>query len=217
MLEIESNRERCGTMGGMQHVPEPARGRAQQSQPEPQRHDLAEPQPGRDSVDETLEQWSREWPELDVEAKKVINRVGRVSVQFDRRFKATLAGQDLSYYAFKLLATLRRAGPPYQLTPTELSRSQLVSSGTMTHQIDQLEEAGLVERQPDPSDRRGSLVTLTAAGRERIDRALLANAEDELAAVAALSPEDRATLERLLRKLLRSLEDEDGSAPSRVG
>lgn len=170
-----------------------------------------------DSVDEALDQWAREWPDLDVEAKKVINRVGRISVQFDRRFKATLAAQDLSYYAFKLLATLRRSGPPYRLTPTDLSRSLLVSSGTMTHQIDQLEEAGLVQRLPDPSDRRSSLVTLTGAGRERIDRALLANAEDERAALAALSPGDRAGLERLLRKLLRSLEDEDASTPSRLG
>jgi DNA-binding MarR family transcriptional regulator len=170
-----------------------------------------------DSVDEALAQWAREWPELDVEAKKVINRVGRISVQFDRRFKATLAGQDLSYYAFKLLATLRRAGPPYRLTPTELSRALLVSSGTMTHQIDQLEEAGLVRRSPDPSDRRGSLVTLTDAGRARIDRALLANAEDERDAIGALSNEDRATLERLLRKLLRSLEDAHEGTPSRLG
>lgn len=172
---------------------------------------------GQDSVDEALEQWAREWPALDVEAKKVINRVGRISDQFDRRFKATLAGQDLSYYAFKLLATLRRAGPPYQLTPTELSRSLLVSSGTMTHQIDQLEEAGLAQRSPDPGDRRSSLVSLTAAGRERIDRALLANAEDERAALAGLAAADRAALERLLRKLLRSLEEADGSPPSRLG
>lgn len=170
-----------------------------------------------DSVDEALDQWAREWPELDVEAKRVINRVGRISVQFDRRFKATLAAQDMSYYAFKLLATLRRAGPPYRMTPTDLSRALLVSSGTMTHQIDQLAQAGLVLRLPDPSDRRGSLVELTAAGRARIDRALLANAGDEEQALAGLTAEDRAALEILLRKLLRSLEQDDGSTPSRLG
>src|SRR5918998_406588 len=105
----------------------------------------------RDSVDDVLDQWAREWPELDIAAKRVLNRVGRISSQLDRRVKVTLAAHDLSYYAFKLLATLRRAGPPYRLTPTELARALLVSSGAMTNQIDQLEEARLVVRSPDPA------------------------------------------------------------------
>ena len=167
----------------------------------------------RDSVDDVLDQWAREWPELDIAAKRVLNRVGRISSHLDRRVKETLAAHDLSYYAFKLLATLRRAGPPYRLTPTELARALLVSSGAMTNQIDQLEEARLVVRSPDPADRRVVLVGLTAHGRRRIDAALLAHAADERRAVAALSRTDRDALERLLRKLLLSLEAGDDPDP----
>lgn len=160
----------------------------------------------RDSVDEVLDQWAREWPELDVAAKRVVNRIGRISFQLDRRFTATLAAQELSYYAFKLLATLRRAGPPYRLSASELSRALLVSSGAMTNQVDQLEEAGLVARAADPSDRRVVLVALTPTGRRRVDAALLAHAADERRALSPLTAEERATLERLLRTVLLSLE-----------
>jgi DNA-binding MarR family transcriptional regulator len=162
----------------------------------------------RDSVDEAMEEWAREWPELDRSAAGVINRIDRISGFFDRRFKATLVGQNLSYYGFKLLSHLRRSGPPYRLTPTDLSRRLLVSSGTLTNQIDQLEEAGLVARSPDPNDRRGVLVGLTAEGRRRVDAALVAHADDERRSLATLSADDQALLRDLLRKLLRSMEAE---------
>jgi DNA-binding MarR family transcriptional regulator len=168
----------------------------------------------RDSVDEAIEDWAREWPELDRSAAGVINRIDRISGFCDRQFKSTIAGQNLSYYGFKLLSHLRRSGPPYRLTPTDLSRRLLVSSGTLTNQIDQLEEAGLVARSPDPNDRRGVLVELTAEGRRRVDAALLAHAEDERLSLAALSADDQALLRNLLRKLLRSLEADPDESPA---
>lgn len=162
----------------------------------------------RDSVDGTLTEWDREWPELDTSAKAVLSRIGRISDQLDKQFKATLAAHELSFYAFKLLAALRRSGPPYRLTATELSRRLLVASGTLTNQIDQLEAAGLVVRAPDPADRRVVLVELTTEGRRRIDAALLSHAADERAALAPLADEERAALVPPLRKLLRYLESD---------
>jgi DNA-binding MarR family transcriptional regulator len=161
-----------------------------------------------DSVDETLAEWDREWPELDTSAKKVLSRIGRISDQLDRQFKATLAAHDLSLYAFKLMAALRRSGPPYRLTPTELSRRLLVASGTLTNQIDQLEDAGWVARVPDPGDRRVVLVELTPEGRRKIDAALRAHAAAERAAIAPLTEQEQVTLVPILRKLLASLEDD---------
>lgn len=159
-----------------------------------------------DAVDQMVEQWAQEWPELDTADKAVLSRIGRIDDHLDRHFKATLAAEDLSFYAFKLLSTLRRSGPPYRLTPSELSRNLLVSSPAMTNQIDQLEEAGLVVRSPDPSDRRVVLVGLTDVGRRRIDSALLAHAADERRIIVALTEAERVTLTGLLRKLLLHLE-----------
>ena len=160
-----------------------------------------------DSVDEAMAQWAREWPSLDRSAMGVVNRIGRIESHLDRRFKATLSTHNLSYYAFKLLSTLRRGGPPYRMTPTELSRGLLVSGGTMTNQIDQLEAAGLVARQPDPEDRRVVMVALTGAGRQRIDAAMVDHAVDERRVLEPLTLDERADLARLLRLLLLSLEN----------
>jgi DNA-binding MarR family transcriptional regulator len=160
-----------------------------------------------DSVDEAMAQWAREWPALDRSAMAVVNRIGRIDDHLDRRFKATLSAHDLSYYAFKLLSTLRRGGPPYRMTPTELSRRLLVTGGTMTNQVDQLEAAGLVARRPEREDRRVVMVELTEAGRARIDAAMIDHAVDERTVLEPLAPEERDRLAQLLRKLLLSLED----------
>ena len=168
----------------------------------------------RDSVDDTIADWAREMPELDTSAKRVLARIGRISDHLDRQFKVTLTAHELSYYGFKLLAALRRAGPPFRLTPTELSRRLLVASGTLTNQIDQLQDAGLVVRIPDPDDRRVVLVELSREGQHRIDAALRAHAADELAALAPLTEAERSTLIPGLRKLLSALEED--AAPGRA-
>ena len=105
-----------------------------------------------------------------------------------------------------MLATLRRAGAPYRLSPTDLFRSMMVTSGTMTNRIDRLTAKGLVRRIPDPEDRRGILVELTQQGRELIDRALISHVENERRILQSLSREEQQTLATLLRKWLSSLE-----------
>jgi DNA-binding MarR family transcriptional regulator len=100
-----------------------------------------------------------------------------------------------------VLSALRRAGPPFQLTPGALLRATLVTSGTMTNRIDRLAAKGLVTRGPDPVDRRGVLVQLTDSGRERTDAAFTGLLENERDLLAALSPDGLAELAGLLRTL----------------
>jgi len=160
----------------------------------------------RDRVDAIIEQWARERPDLAAEPMEVIGRLSRVASLLGSRLADAHKPFDLSREAFDVLATLRRSGAPYRLTPTELYRWLMLSSGAMTNRIDRLEEEGLVERVDDPRDRRGCLVGLTDSGRALIDRAMDAHVENETALLEPLDPEERKTLGTILRKLALSLE-----------
>jgi DNA-binding MarR family transcriptional regulator len=172
------------------------------------------PWPGqpRDEVDDLIAAWQAERPDLDVAPLQVLSRVSRLARHTDRARRAAFAAHGLDLWAFDVLSALRRQGPPYRLSPGALLHMTMVTSGTMTNRIDRLEQAGLVRRDPDPQDKRGVLVTLTAAGRTKVDAAL----EDLLAAerslLADLSPESRDALAALLRTLLAPL-DASNSPP----
>ncbi|MFC5181875.1 MarR family winged helix-turn-helix transcriptional regulator [Actinomadura harenae] len=155
-----------------------------------------------DEVDRLVESWHTERPDLDVSPLLVLSRVSRLARHLDRARRATFAEHDLESWEFDVLTALRRAGAPYELSPGRLLRATLVTSGTMTNRIDRLTAAGLVERHPDPGDKRGVLVRLTDAGRTRVDAAFSALLEREHALLDALTPGDRETLGGLLRTLL---------------
>ncbi len=136
----------------------------------------------------------------------VFSRLSRLSRHFDLLRRRAFATHELEPWEFDVLATLRRAGKPYSLTPGQLLAELLVSSGTMTNRIDRLEGRGLVVRGPAPSDRRAILVSLTEDGRTRVDSALatLLNSEREL--LEPLSTEERDQLAELLMPLLTVFE-----------
>jgi DNA-binding MarR family transcriptional regulator len=159
-----------------------------------------------DRLDEIASAWSQERPDLDTSSLELMGRLFRTAQLADRRLSAGLADTDLQTGWFDLLAALRRAGEPYQLNPSELMRATMLSSGGMTKRLDRLAEVGLVERLPDPHDRRGTLVRLTELGRRRIDEALPAHISNEERILDPLSPRQRKTLNALLRKLLAHLE-----------
>jgi DNA-binding MarR family transcriptional regulator len=156
----------------------------------------------RDEVDELVAGWRTERPDLDVEPLQVLSRVSRLARHLDRARTAAFASQGLQAWEFDVLSALRRHGPPYQLSPGALLRATLVTSGTMTNRVDRLAEAGLVSRYPDPQDKRGVLVTLTARGRAVVDAALedLLHSEREL--LTGLDRTQRRELAALLRILL---------------
>jgi DNA-binding MarR family transcriptional regulator len=159
-----------------------------------------------DRVDEIVGQWRRERPDVNTAALALFGRLFRVAQLADARLEPTFRDQGLQPGWFDLLAALRRAGPPYELNPTELMRATLVSSGGMTKRLDRLEEAGLVERSPDPDDRRGTRVRLTRAGKAVIDKTLGIHVANEERLLGALSKADRRKLDDLLRVLLSDLE-----------
>src|ERR1019366_9206327 len=119
-------------------------------------------------------------------------------------FTRVLARHRLTWGEYLVLAALRRAGPPYRMNPTALYASVILSSGGMTKRLDGLERAGLVERRPDPADRRGRLVGLSAKGRAVVDRAVIEHLANEERLLGALSASERRTLAGLLRRLVVS-------------
>jgi DNA-binding MarR family transcriptional regulator len=159
-----------------------------------------------DEVDDLVAAWQAERPDLDVRPMQVLSRISRLARHLDRERRSAFAAHDLESWGFDVLAALRRQGAPYELSPGALLRATLVTSGTMTNRIDRLEQAGLVRRRPDPQDKRGVLVTLTAAGRSRVDAALAGLLEAEQALLAGLTDSGRHTLAGLLRVLLAPLD-----------
>jgi DNA-binding MarR family transcriptional regulator len=166
----------------------------------------------RDHVDKIVAQWRRERPDLDASPLGLFGRLLRIAHVADGALGKEVARYGIQSGWFDLLAALRRTGTPYELNPTELTRATLLSSGGMTKRLDRLEEAGLVERRPDPDDRRGTLVRLTRRGKRVIDRALEAHLANEERLLASLSATDRRALDALLRKLLAALDEADGAA-----
>lgn len=162
----------------------------------------------RDHVDHILEQWARERPDLDLAPMSVIARMSRLSRILERRIAEVLAGYGLNESQFGVLTALRRAGPPFCLSPTALYNSLLISSGAMTNRLERLTAMGLVRRIPDPRDRRSVLVALTTKGVKLIDEVIEAHLRNEERLLASLSPSERRTLAGLLRKLLAEFEDE---------
>lgn len=165
-----------------------------------------------DHVDHLLAQWAEERPELSTGALAVAARIARLHRFLARTSAEALTGHGLSEGEGNVLAALRRAGPPYALTPTELYRSLLLSSGAMTNRVDRLQERGLVAREDDPADRRRVLVRLTDEGRELIDAAMDAHVGALEAALTEALPaqEQRDELVGLLRRALGHFEE--GSA-----
>jgi len=159
-----------------------------------------------DRVDAIEAAWRRERPDVDVAPLALFGRLFRAVSLADARLAAGLTGYDLQPGWFDLLAALRRAGKPYQLNPTQLSQATMLSSAGMTKRLDRMAAAGLVERHPDPTDRRGTLVRLTPRGRRTIDAALPLHVANEARLLAGLTKQDRRSLDALLRKLLVDLE-----------
>ncbi|CAN5402102.1 MarR family transcriptional regulator [soil metagenome] len=160
-----------------------------------------------DHVDSVLEQWAAQRPDLDVSPMAVIGRLSRVSLLIGVELRRTFSAHGLDPASFDVLATLRRAEPPHRLTPVELMRSSMVTSGAVTQRLDRLQARGLVTRTPSESDGRGVHVALTDDGRALIDQALPDHVDTENRLLAGLTRTQRDALADTLRNLLESLGD----------
>ncbi|MDQ3383699.1 MAG: MarR family transcriptional regulator [Actinomycetota bacterium] len=159
-----------------------------------------------DEVDRIVAAWQRERPDLDVDPLRVLSRVSRLARHLDLARRRAFAEHGLEAWEFDVLSALRRTGTPYQLTPGELVRQTLVSSGTMTNRVDRLVGRGLVERSPSATDGRGVVVTLTAAGRHTVDDALVDLIAGERVLLCGLDHAEQRDLAEQLRRLLAPFE-----------
>ena len=158
-----------------------------------------------DDVDRFRAQWARELPDVDTRGMDVLGRARRVVQQSRAPIEAALARFGVDAGEFDVLATLRRAGPPYSLRPTELFRSLMISSGGLTARLNRLKSAGLIARPQAPDDGRSLLVELTADGARLVERAFREDMAVEARLVSSLSDTEQIDLASLLRKLGRSL------------
>lgn len=156
-----------------------------------------------DDVDRIVEQWGRERPDLDTTAMAVFGRIFRLARLAGDAVEHVYAGYGIGRPEFDVLATLRRAGAPYQLSPGALAASMMLSTGGTTARLDRLEKAGLVRRSPAPNDRRSVLVQLTAAGQRIIDQAVGAGLAEQQRLLGHLSATRQKQLDALLREALR--------------
>jgi DNA-binding MarR family transcriptional regulator len=159
-----------------------------------------------DRADVAIEQWARERPDLPPLPMAVLGRLADAAERVTRAHMDPLfAKSGLQRGEFDVLATLRRSGEPYMLSPTRLYEALMISSGGMTNRLDRLEHAGLIERRPDPDDRRGKLIALTAAGRRVVDETITRHVANEERLLSVLTTAEQEKLNALLRKLIAGL------------
>lgn len=158
-----------------------------------------------DHVGRIMAQWAAERPDLDVSPQALIGRLHRLAAALTDELVTVYAEFGLGEGEFDVLATLRRSGAPFALTPGELAETTMVSSGAITKRVDRCLERGWVTRTVSDQDARGRLVKLTPAGRRLIDRAFTAHMTNEHRLVEGLSPEERADLAALLEAWTRDL------------
>jgi DNA-binding MarR family transcriptional regulator len=156
----------------------------------------------RDEVDELSDAWASQRPDLDLGAVAIFSRISRLAKRLDLARREAFTAHGIESWEFDVLAALRRAGEPYELSPGRLLKETLVTSGTMTNRVDRLTARGLVERQPDPADRRGVIVRLTPTGLRTVDAAFEALLAAEAQLLTSLSARDQKKLAELLRTLL---------------
>ncbi|WP_018239867.1 MarR family winged helix-turn-helix transcriptional regulator [Ensifer sp. BR816] len=166
-----------------------------------------------DHVDRLRVQWERELPDLDTEPMAILGRAYRLSNLVRPSIEETFASFSLDRGEFDVISTLRRSGPPYRLTPTDLYTLLMISSGGLTHRLDRLQKAGLIVRERSASDGRSSVVGLTEKGIALAEEAFRADMASETRYLEGLGKEDRAALGALLRKLLISLERAEAGDP----
>ncbi len=153
-------------------------------------------------MDIGVAQWRTERPDLDPSAKAITGRILRLHDVILRAFNSAFASHGLKYPNYAVLATLRSAGEPYEMTPSSLQEMMVLTSGGLSKLLSRLEKQGFIERAVGPNDRRSVIVRLTQKGKALIDQAMATQAKVEHQLIASLSPDDRKMMETLLRRLV---------------
>ncbi|WP_114285216.1 MarR family winged helix-turn-helix transcriptional regulator [Candidatus Halocynthiibacter alkanivorans] len=162
--------------------------------------------PTLDRAELVTRQWHRQLPDLDLRPMAMLGRLNQASMLIMRdNLEPVFKSHGLVSGEFDVLSTLRRAGAPYALTPTELFESTMITSGGMTARLDRLEKRGLLSRAPNPNDRRGTIVSLTADGKDLLEAALADHVVNLERIAASLNEDEQKQLSALLAKLIKGL------------
>ncbi|HBK71095.1 MAG TPA: MarR family transcriptional regulator [Flavobacteriaceae bacterium] len=160
----------------------------------------------KDIIDSLISEWKDERPELDTSAMEVVGRILNLSKILEKRASKSLSVYNIHYTDLDVLATIRRSGIPYKLTPSQLMKSVLITSGAMTALLNRLTKLKLIYRSPDPKDGRIKLAGLTPKGIELIDKAIETRFIEASNSIKALNKTENKTLSILLKKLLKPLD-----------
>lgn len=162
-----------------------------------------------DDVDRIKAQWAKQRPDLNTDPMALIGRLMRVSQHLSQGMAETFAQFGLTAAGFDVLATLLRSGPPHALSPNQLLSTMMITSGTMTNRIDQLEKQELVERIKSTEDRRSVQIALTEKGRALIDDAVTAHVSTQANLVSTLSTKEHGMLDQILKTYLSLIADQN--------
>ena len=165
-----------------------------------------------DAVDGFVAQWQRERPDLDHSPLLVVGRLSRVARRVEQALQANVKRHDLDRAGYDVLATLRRSGPSYALTPGQLLSTAMVTSSAITQRLDRLEQRALVTREAHPQDGRQVVVRLTELGRTLVDQVVPGHLALEQQLLSPLSPDQREQLASLLATLDTGLAAGSGEA-----
>lgn len=159
-----------------------------------------------DAIDKVVSQWAKEKPELDTEPMAIMGRLMRVAKHMENHVAELHKRYDLKMGEFDVLATLRRSGKPYRLTPSDLISSMMLTSGAMTNRLDKLEKKGLIAREHSKEDRRSVTVELTAKGFELIDSLIEQHLQAQHELMGSLSSAEKGQVNQALKLLLPQYE-----------
>lgn len=162
----------------------------------------------KDIIDKLISEWKQERPDLDASAMQIVGRILKLGKLLEKRASTALKESGIHYTDLDVLATLRRSGKPYELTPKELMQSVLITSGAMTALLDRLTKLNLVYRSADKKDGRIKRAGLTKKGVKIIDRAIEVRFEEASESIMALSNSEKENLSALLKKVMHALNSE---------
>ena len=160
----------------------------------------------KDLIDSLISEWGIEKPELDASAMEIVGRILKLSKILEKRASIALSGYNIYYTDLDVLATIRRSGKPYELTPSQLMKSVIITSGAMTALLIRLAKLELIYRSPAPKDGRIKLVGLTSKGFKLIDKAIETRFIEASDSIKILNEIENTELSTLLKKLLMSLD-----------
>ncbi|CAH1584387.1 MarR family transcriptional regulator [Vibrio rotiferianus] len=159
-----------------------------------------------DAIDRVVSQWAKEKPDLDTEPMAIMGRLMRIAKHMENHVAEVHKRYDLKMGEFDVLATLRRSGEPYRLTPSELISSMMLTSGAMTNRLDKLEKKGLIDREHSKEDRRSVTVQLTSKGFELIDALIEQHLQAQHELMGSLTSDEREQVNQALKLLLPQYE-----------